>query len=455
MITEQSALSAVRFGYGLRPGQTAPADPIGIENELTAAMDVLPAFPAEGILSRRQSAVTYFEDRKSIRASYEGAERQSAMKTLRQDAQARLVQDSVARIAQAVDSPFGFAERLASFWTDHFSVSFRKNDDMKLFTPLYEAEAIRPNMAARYSVLLRAATLHPAMIIYLDQWRSVGPHSARAGKNNGLNENHGRELLELHTVGAGSGYTQTDVRQASYILTGLTLDGPRAATRFDDKRAEPGSFSVLGKSYGGDQRQMADVDAFLDDLSVRPETARYISTKLAAYFMRPEPPQDLVEAMTASWAATDGDLSAVYLTMLSWPEALTLPPQNVKQPFDYIVSCMRAMGVEGGLLMSDEKLGQSVNGMLRNLGQPVWDPPSPEGFETGAASWINGHQLAGRIVIARRLISRFGKTLEPAAFAVEALGPFLSENTQTLVRRAPNRMAALTLVLASPEFNLR
>ncbi|AJY46958.1 DUF1800 domain-containing protein [Martelella endophytica] len=458
MISSQTAISAVRFGYGLRPGETAPDDPAGVENALRQATKGAPGFPVEGIEARRQHAIDYFSERSAISKAYEGEARMAEMKKLRQSAAKAFQADQIARIAQAAASPYGFDERLASFWTDHFSVSFRKTDDMRLMTPLYEAEAIRPNMTSTFGALLTEATLHPAMITYLDQFRSVGPHSVRAERNKklGLNENHGRELLELHTVGAGSGYTQTDVRQASYLLTGLTLDRPDAKTVFDAKRAEPGTFTILGKTYGGDTRQISDVDDFLNDLAVRPETARYISTKLASYFIDEDAPEDVVAAMEETWKRTDGDLAAVYATMLEAPQAFTLAPCNVKQPFDYVVSCLRALNVDGRALTTDDKRGRGVNYTLNTLGQPVWDPPSPEGFEAGRASWVNGHQLAGRIVAARRLINWFAdKEQEPQAFAEQALGPLLSDNTRTLVKRAPNRVSAMTLVLASPEFNLR
>ncbi|WP_354434079.1 DUF1800 domain-containing protein [Martelella mangrovi] len=454
MTSRQSAISAVRFGYGLRPGEDAPGGPEGVMQQLRSAKDEALMFPPEGTGELRQRAIATFMKRRDMRKDLEGEDLRAALKTVRQENERRFRSDAIARTAQSVASPNGLQERLAFFWTDHFSVSFRKNEDMRQFTPLFEVEAIRPNLAADFSTLLKAATLHPAMIFYLDQWLSVGPHSARAGKR-GLNENHGRELLELHTLGAGSGYTQTDVRQASLLMTGLTIDRPGAETIFDGKRAEPGTFSVLGKVYGQDRSDIADINRFLDDLSVRPETARYISRKLATYFFSEDPSPELVSAMEQTWRRTGGNLSAVYETMLADPAAFTMQPRNIKLPFDYVVSCLRALNVDGETIVSDEKLGGTVNYLLKTLGQPVWDPPSPEGFESNRASWVNGNQLAGRIVVSRNLINKFRKDQEPVDFANRALGPLLSENTGTLVKRAPNRTAAMTLVLASPEFNLR
>ena len=454
MISRQSAISAVRFGYGLRPGENAPSTPEGIARQLRSAKSEVLLFPCEGAQAVRERAIRTFNKRRDARKSLEGELLRDALRAIRQDNNQRFREDVNARIAQSVASPNGFSERLSSFWTDHFSVSFRKNEDMRLFTPLFEAEAIRPNLDGNFATLLKSATLHPAMLFYLDQWLSVGPNSARAGKR-GLNENHGRELLELHTMGAGSGYTQTDVRQAAFLLTGLTVDRIAARTIFDGKRAEPGSFSILDKSYGAERDDIVEIEMFLDDLATRPETARYISGRLARYFLSENPPSDVVSNMIAVWTRTGGNLLAVYEAMLSASKALAMPPQNIKQPFDYVVSSLRALGVDGNSLVVDRKLGNLVSYWLQRLGQPVWDPPSPEGFESGRASWVNGNQLAGRIVIARNIVRKFGRAPDPSLLAEHALGPLLTENTKTLVERAPNRMAAVTLVLASPEFNLR
>lgn len=258
---------------------------------------------------------------------------------------------------QAVLSPNGFYERLATFWTNHFSTRANKSLPMRMIVPLYEAEAIRPNIGGSFRDLPRVATEHPAMLIYLDQAQSQGPESARGMKQKkGLNENLGRELLELHTLGAGSGYTQADVRAAAMVLTGLTIDREEMDVAFRPGISEPGRHTVLGVSYGGAKRSRKDYLALLDDLAVHPKTAQHISRKLAAHFVSDQPPQEMVTAIRM-----DGDLTAVYGAMLDHPAARRDEGAKARQPFDYVVTGLRALnagsgnGIAGDFMKADQE----------------------------------------------------------------------------------------------------
>jgi uncharacterized protein (DUF1800 family) len=428
--------------------------------------------------------------------------------------------DQHQRIAQAAFSPYGFHERLATFWQDHFSVSSRKQRLMYLYVPIYEAEAIRPYMSGSFSTLLSKAILHPAMLTYLDQVKSIGPNSRRAtrsrrgnNRDTGLNENLGRELLELHTLGVNGGYSQQDVRDAALVLTGLTLQRDSRETAFKPQLAEPGPLTFMGKSYGSRRRSIEDVEQMLADLAAMPQTGKHICRKLAVHFVSDTPPEPLVEAMHDAWMASQGNLRDVYAAMLSHPAAWDNAGEKARQPFDYIVAGLRALDVpekafaiprrrEDGdddgdkapprpapamaanadakreMTMAgarptddddaaedkaDKKMGLKLRpplnrltvGAVKRLGQPLWEPGSPAGFDEGFGAWISSSQLTGRIEWAQRVASRYAGQLDPDALLKATLRDAARDDTITIVRQAPNRTAGMALVLASPEFNRR
>ncbi|MGE7369324.1 DUF1800 domain-containing protein [Neorhizobium sp. NPDC001467] len=342
-------MAAIRYGYGLKPGEeNAPANAADLMKQVTRGATAKPRFPREGFEGRRETALRLLSVRAAEAKTAQAGKPNAELRrnTLR-EADRMLRRDSFARIMQAVYSQNGFFERLASFWVDHFSVNARKTYAMRMIVPLFEGEAIRPHIGGPFVNLLHAAVLHPAMLFYLDQNRSVGPES-QAGLRNGtgLNENLGRELLELHTMGAGSGYTQDDVRGASLVLTGVSVDARTLEVAYRRARAEPGRLSLLGKAYGEEGRSEADHVAMLDDLARRPETARHLCAKLVRHFIADEPPVEVIDAMVAAWTGSDGNLTAVYQAMLDHPRAWQGEGQKFKQPFDFVVSGLRALDVK-------------------------------------------------------------------------------------------------------------
>jgi uncharacterized protein (DUF1800 family) len=503
-------MAALRFGYGFRPGET----PAATKSELLDPIRVGDGsclFPVGGIEARRQAIGDVADRLRDINTSdidddAKRDERSAIFKELQQSYQ----RDADARIAQAVFSPNGLYERLATFWTNHFSVSANKTEPMRLIVPLYEAEAIRPHIGASFPTLLRSATQHPAMLIYLDQSQSLGPDSpAGIKRNKGLNENLARELMELHTLGAGSGYTQDDVRSAAMVLTGITVDRQAMEADFRRAVAEPGRHQVLGVSYGGDKRTEQDYLQMLDDLALNPKTAQHISRKLVSHFISDTPPQAMIDAMTEVWKKTDGDLMAVYGAMLDHPAAWTDEGSKARQPFDFVVSGLRALNLPRNAaagnvddpLSDDEGAGQAMaddsppapgkgaaampdspdtppdpaeqrrrqaaidatfyvpRGLgiyaLRRMGQTIWQPASPAGFPENFDAWVNASELSERISWARRAIGRYGKQEDPRQFLKDTLADAARADTIKVVSQAPNKMTGLTLVLASPEFNRR
>ncbi len=193
---------------------------------------------------------------------------------------------------RAIASRTGFRERLVAFWTDHFTVA-ANGPVLSALVPDLVENAIRPHVGGRFGDMLEAVTLHPAMLIYLNQVQSAGPNSV-AGKRRGkgLNENLAREVLELHTLGVGAGYTQDDVRQLAELLTGLSVD--KSGFTFRSRIAEPGAEVVLGKRYGGGEASLGDIRAVLADIAVHPDTARHLARKLIVHFVGGEVPEDWV-----------------------------------------------------------------------------------------------------------------------------------------------------------------
>ncbi|AUW43114.1 DUF1800 domain-containing protein [Rhizobium leguminosarum] len=496
-------MAAIRFGYGFRPGEAPPSSKDELIGQLRKGEAAMPDFPLGGPDMRHRAILSLQEQLQQIRQDAKTVTDDTTQREMRKgvqrQAQQQFQHDANLRLMQAVLSPYGFYERLATFWTDHFSTSANKSLPMRLIVPLYEAEAIRPFISGRFGDLLRNATAHPAMLIYLDQADSLGPDSAGGMKRNkGLNENLGRELLELHTLGAGSGYSQADVTAAAMVLTGLTIDRKEMDIAFRPNISEPGTHEVLGVSYGGRRRSRDDYLDMLDDLALHPKTAAHISHKLAVHFISDQPDEGMVSDMAEAWKKTDGDLTAVYTAMLDHPAAWRDEGAKARQPFDYIVTGLRALnagpvnGVVGSFLAANQQgtdegdmaantpgmagspvttdpagearekrlkafqtaraLGQ---GALRRMGQPTWLPPSPAGFEEGFSAWITGSQLAERLAWARRAAAQFGRDEDPREFLKSTLADAARDETIRVVSQAPNKISGLTLVLASPEFNRR
>lgn len=504
-------MAARRFGYGLRPGEVVPRNVDDLIGQVTRGVEEICPFPYDGIAGRRAS----FQQFRALGEAYKEARKNGTVRKVGDRSvnpyqiglTAALLRDQHLKVQHAVTSPNGFYERLVSFWSDHFSISASKAASMRLLVALHEAEAVRPNLAGSFEQLLRAAALHPAMLLYLDQSKSIGPNSP-FGKNKGrgLNENLARELIELHTMGAGSGYTQDDVRAAAYVLTGLDYEPWVFETLYRPKRAEPGVHRVLGHDYGGDVRSLDDVNALLVDLAGKPETRRHICRKLVVHFIAEDPPVEIAQAMEVAWERSGGSLVEVYRAMLEHPRSWEQDGQKARQPFDFVVAGLRAldvpadalaplptpvdrlaatdgamaeqMGMEMGQPLAaapvvtstaetdlidaptiDGKVPIRANpltiGILPNLGQPLWRPPSPAGWDEGTSTWITASQLTQRIAWIRRLVKRFGGSADPRTLLQAVLADAARDDTIQVVAGAPSRDAGLSFVLASPEFNRR
>jgi len=383
-------------------------------------------------------------------------EAQPARRELRQ-ANARALQR---RWQHIITTPTPVYERWVMFWANHFSVAATKGSTLGLVAP-FEREAIRPNATGRFATLLRAATLHPGMLLYLDNAQSIGPRS-RAGlrRDKGLNENLARELLELHTLGVKGGYAQADIVELARLLTGWTVarDGEAAAqpgsttaganagTRFNATLHEPGPKRVLGKTY---REGPEAADALFTDLARHPSTARFVATKLARHFVSDTPPPALVDAVAARFSATDGDLLAVADALfshdLAWQPAA---PPKFKRPEELLLSAHRVLKLP--MVQTERSLLE-----LAAMGQAVGRAPSPAGWPDRAEDWLAPDALWKRVEWAGRFAADNAGMADARQLAGLSLGRDLGEATRQQIERADSGAQALALLLASPEFQRR
>lgn len=318
---------------------------------------------------------------------------------------------SEAKLYRAIYSERQLEEQLVDFWFNHFNVNIAKGAD-RLLTAAYERDTIRPHVLGKFRDILGATAHHPAMLFYLDNWQNSSPIaqtpkglpiSLGKGKQQerGINENYARELLELHTLGVDNGYTQQDIVEVARSFTGWTILQPRQGGEFlfNFRMHDPGPKIVLGIKIPADGGQN-DGERVLDILAKRPETAHFISLKLAQRFVADDPPATLVDRMSKKFSDTDGDLRAVVSAMIAAPEFFSEGARNakVKTPLEFVVSAERASGAE---VRNAAPLAQKI----ADMGQPLYRKVEPTGYSTMAAEWLNSASLLARLNFAIDLAS--------------------------------------------------
>ncbi|MET3335871.1 uncharacterized protein (DUF1800 family) [Bradyrhizobium japonicum] len=283
--------------------------------------------------------------------------------------------EALARLQRATLATCGFTERLVAFWSNHFCISATKGELARIWAGVFEREAIRPHVLGRFADMLKAVEQHPAMLFFLDNQQSLGPDS-RAGQNRkrGLNENLAREIMELHTLGVGGGYTQEDVTSLARIITGWTFAGRQGQLGtpgsfvFNTNAHQPGAQMLLGKSY--EATGLAQGEAALADIARHPSTANFIATKFVRHFVADDPPPGLVARLRELFVKTDGDLKALAAGLVDSDEAWTAPLTKMRSPYDFLVASGRL------LARVPEDPGAYLNN-LNLLGQPLWSPAGP------------------------------------------------------------------------------
>jgi uncharacterized protein (DUF1800 family) len=343
----------------------------------------------------------------------------------------------------AAEAPL--VERLVAFWANHLCISRRAGQVAAFGAGHYVRTAIRPHVLGRFEDMLLAALRHPAMLRYLDNAGSIGPNSeAGRRRNRGLNENLARELLELHTVTPAAGYTQQDVTELAKVLTGWSFDATTGAFAFRPAAHEPGAKTVMGRRV--EEGEEAGV-ALLRWLARHPATHRALARKLAAHFYADEPDPAIIRAVEGALRDSGGDLGAAARALVLRPEALSAPLAKLRPPQDLVLAGLRAVGA------GPDRAQLAVAGMTR-LGQPLWMPPSPQGWPDRFADWAGPEALLARADWAFATAGRFARTDAQAA-AEAALGRLARDSLRREIGRAGSAQDALTLLLASPEFQRR
>jgi uncharacterized protein (DUF1800 family) len=355
--------------------------------------------------------------------------------------------EAKARVDAALNADIGFAQRLTWFWSNHFCVSVAKNG-VRPLAGAYEREAIRPHVLGRFADMLLAVETHPAMLIYLDNARSIGPNSqAGLNRGRGLNENLAREILELHTLGVRTVYTQDDVTSFAKILTGWTVVPPRQEHGgefiFNPRMHEPGMHTLISARM--DQGEFDQGRAALGMLARHPATARHIAEKLVRHFVSDRPVPALADKITARFRETGGDLKEVAKTLVTAPESWNTTDRKLKRPAEWMVAAARATGAAPDIAAFVQ--AQNL------LGEPLWRPAAPKGFSDEDAAWIDG--LTQRLDVANDFARRIADATDPHEALDVALGPLASDETRTAIRRAESRPQALTLLFMAPEFQRR
>lgn len=402
-----------------------PQPPSGFEDKKTQMLNLAPDLRMQALLTLTSDDRSEFlmalkgDTREQFLQGMSPEQRENvmAMNNPQQVVTEELVQ---ARLLRATYSERQLQEVMTDFWLNHFNVFIGKGADRYELTS-YERDVIRPRALGKFEDLLVATAQSPAMLFYLDNWLSVGPDSDFAngiqrnqqhrgrfpqpqgppkGQHAGLNENYGRELMELHTLGVGGGYTQKDVAEVAKVFTGWTIKQPRegGGFNFNERRHEPGTKTVLGhKIKDNGEKEGYEV---LHLLARNPATAKFICTKLAMRFVSDNPPPQLVERMANTFLKKDGDIREVLRTMLESPEfwAPDVYRAKVKTPLEFVMSSLRATGAE----VTDAR---PLANQLRNLGMPLYGAQPPTGYSMKAEAWVSSSALLGRMNFAMRLAS--------------------------------------------------
>jgi len=443
----------------LHPGPDNPL-PLRAQAQIEAMPDVH-KFPFD-------IAVEFEQQGSTANQTVDPDQKKAAQQAFQQAMNDRAKQAAARSILRALYAPDQLRQRMTWFWFNHFNVHQYKGN-IRILVGDYEDRAIRPFALGKFHDLLSATLYHPAMLRYLDNADNAAGH---------LNENYAREIMELHTMGVGSGYTQADVEALARILTGVGIDlkpeDPKlkpelqpqlvreGAFEFNPARHDYGDKVFLGHTIRG--RGLAEVDEAVEILVRHPATATHLARQIATYFVSENPPEALVQRMAQTFKATDGDIAAVLATMIHAPEfaASLKPAVKFKDPVQYVLSAVR--------LAYDDKVILNtlpIQGWLNRMGEGLFNHETPDGFAMMSASWDGPGQMMVRFEIARQIGSGSSGLFKPEgpnavdqpAFPLIANSLYFNGLRQTL---GPTTLAALdqaispqdwnTLFLSSPEF---
>ncbi|MEN9865626.1 MAG: hypothetical protein RL748_1216 [Pseudomonadota bacterium] len=491
--TEQQALHVLnRLAYGPKPGDVQYVQKIGvaayIAQQLQPETIPLPASLQQRLarLETEQAGsgqmLTAFREARQAARSDNASDKQQA----KEEAMHVAEQRAEGRLLRAIDSPRQLEEVMVDFWYNHFNVYAGKGLDRALITS-YERDAIRPYVLGNLRQLLGATAKHPAMLFYLDNWLSTkagytAQRALRFGlspqkvKASGLNENYARELMELHTLGVDGGYTQNDVTELARMFTGWTFAArggidSNELFRFDPLRHDNGSKIWLGKTVTANGQ--AEGEFALDVLAQHPATAKFISFKLAQYFVQDQPDAKLVQNLAQVFLQNKGEIRPVLKALFASPGFLNASGSKFKTPYQFVVSATRASAIPVENI-------RPLLGTLQQLGMPLYGSPTPDGYKNTEAAWLNPDALTRRIQFATALATgrlplgqapknptMSKKQLERQATPGEqalaqnssadtakllaTLGSSISPATREIIQQQPATLRA-AMVLGSPDF---
>ncbi len=352
------------------------------------------------------------------------------------------------RLAATTRAPL--QERLFLHWSNHFTVSTGKGKG-SLTAGAFQREAIRPFILGRFHDMAKAAILHPSMLYYLDNTASTGPDS-RVGriKKSGLNENLGREVLELHTLGVDGGYSQADVTALATVLTGWTVDlKPHSETFgevvFRERQHQPGPKTILGKRYA--EAGAGEFLAVLTDLARHPSTARYVTRRMARAFVSEKVSDSLQKSLAKVFMDSDGDLKAVTAALIQADEAWTAAPVKLRPPMEFLAAT--------GRLLGQAPVKPSPNASLLAMGQPFLAAPSPKGWAEEDDAWVTSDGIKSRIDWAQQCATLNADHVDIRKLVDDRIGSYFSVETRRVIRQGESPEQALALLMLSPEFQRR
>lgn len=443
----ESFIALNRFGFGPAPGaDPTQGDPRGwLERQIDEGRSAaIPAYNLPGQADLIRQSFELLEQAKQDKGTQQGKDDH---KEIRHE----LLNALGARFAANLEgSPL--VERMVLFWSNHFTVSIKSKHILGALALSLERDAIRPHVLGRLEDMLFAVAKHPAMLIYLDNAQSIGPDSRAGRRGKGLNENYARELMELHTLGARGGYTQTDVTNLAKILTGWTLDRPRRGGdgefTFVDFMHEPGPQTIMGRTYS--QSGIEQGEAVLRDLVDHPSTAQFVATKLVRHFVADDPPPDDIERVALAFRNSGGDLAAVTVEVMRLDSVWRAPLPKVKTPYEMMLSAIRATGLPPDSVPFDKLFAA-----LTLLDNVPFTAPSPAGWPDKAEDWISAEALMNRVELCHMIARKAAPHGNPVEIAQDLIGPVASNDTLTAIRRAPSPADGFALTLASPEFQRR
>ncbi len=467
-----------RISWGAETADAQALAATGLQNYLNAQLnppadDGLPADAQAQIAAMEISQKSLLQIDREVRDLQKAAQAvkgtpdfDAAQKTYQQKLNDLARQAATRSLLRDLYSRNQLKEQLTWFWMNHFNVSQSKND-IREFIGDYEESAIRPHVLGKFRDLLAATVIHPAMLQYLDNFQNAVGH---------INENYAREIMELHTLGVGSGYTQGDVQQLAHILTGMGINRSGTAPKlalatahyyrsdglfeFNPNRHDFGDKMLLGAKIEGGG--IAEVDKAIAILTIEPPTAHYVSTELAQYFCCDNPSEATIQAMTATWLASDGDISRVLATLFASPEFKDSLGKKFKDPIHYAVSALRAAYGQQVILN-----GQPLLNWLNRMGEPLYAHETPDGYPMTEAAWSGPGEMETRFEIARQIGQGHSglyklpgdNAAEPAPQPLiqqtryfQAIAPTLSPATMGALNQGQSPADRNMLFLASPEF---